>query len=78
MPTFSDVQFELSKNDPFLTPFITTIQKGGKFVPKTPSWSKIDAQLVIPTAVQKIATEGKSVEAATDEAAAAMNAAFGG
>jgi N,N'-diacetylchitobiose transport system substrate-binding protein len=78
MPTFGDVQYELAKNDPFLVPFIATIQKGTKFIPTTPSWSKIDAQLVVPTAVQKIATEGKSVEAATDEAAAAMNAAFGG
>jgi N,N'-diacetylchitobiose transport system substrate-binding protein len=78
MPTFSDVQNEIASGDPFLKPFIETAQAGTKFVPATPAWTKIDAQAVIPTAVQQVATGGTTVEAATDAAAAEMNKAFGG
>lgn len=77
MPTFSDVQNQIATNDPFLKPFIDTVQAGTKFVPATPAWTKIDAQAVIPTAVQQVATGGTTVEAATDAAAAEMNKAFG-
>jgi N,N'-diacetylchitobiose transport system substrate-binding protein len=78
MPTFSDVQNQLASGDPFLKPFIDTVQAGTRFVPATPAWTKIDAQAVIPTAVQQVATGGTTVEAATDAAAAEMNKAFGG
>jgi N,N'-diacetylchitobiose transport system substrate-binding protein len=78
MPTFSDVQNEIATGDPFLKPFIETAQAGTRFVPATPAWTKIDAQAVIPTAVQQVATGGATVEAATDAAAAEMNKAFGG
>jgi N,N'-diacetylchitobiose transport system substrate-binding protein len=78
MPTFTDVQNKLAGSDPSLKPFIDTAQAGTKFVPVTPAWTKIDAQQLIPTAVQQIATGGQSVEAATDAAATAMNTAFNG
>ncbi len=78
MPTFSDVQNKLATNDPFLKPFIETVQAGTKFVPATPAWTKIDAQQVIQTAIQQVATGAATVEAATDTAAAEMNKAFGG
>jgi N,N'-diacetylchitobiose transport system substrate-binding protein len=77
MPTFTDVQNKLAGADPSLKPFIDTAQAGTRFVPATPAWTKIDAQAVIPTAVQQVATGGASVEAATDTAAAEMNKAFG-
>ncbi|HEV2782611.1 MAG TPA: extracellular solute-binding protein [Actinophytocola sp.] len=77
MPTFSDVQNEIAGSDPFLWPFIQTVQAGTRFVPATPAWTKIDAQAVIPTAVQQVAIGGTTVEAATDAAAAEMNKAFG-
>jgi N,N'-diacetylchitobiose transport system substrate-binding protein len=78
MPTFSDVQTQIAGNDPFLEPFVQTVQAGTRFVPTTPAWTKIDAQAVLPTAVQQVATGGQSVDAATDAAAAEMNKSFGG
>lgn len=77
MPTFSDVQDELADADPFLKPFIDTVQAGTKFVPATPAWTKIDAAAILPTAVQQVATGQQNVEAATSAAATEMNASFG-
>ena len=76
MPTFADVQDEIATDDPFLAPFIETAQAGTRFVPATPAWTTIDAQAVLPTAVQQVATGRLDVEAATAAAAAEMNAAF--
>lgn len=77
MPTFADVQDEIANDDPFLAPFIETVQAGTKFVPSTPAWTQIDAQAILPTAVQQVATGALDVTAATEAAAAEMNAAFG-
>lgn len=77
LPTFSDVQTQVAGSDPFLKPFVETVQAGTRFVPATPAWTKIDAQAVLPTAVQQVATGGQSVDAATDAAAAEMNKSFG-
>lgn len=78
MPTFSDVQDKIAGDDPFLEPFIKTVQAGTKFVPATPEWTQIDAQGVLPTAVQQVATGKQDVDTAAKAAAAEMNAAFGG
>jgi N,N'-diacetylchitobiose transport system substrate-binding protein len=77
LPTFSDVQSKVAGSDAFVKPFVETAQAGTRFVPATPAWTKIDAQAVLPTAVQQVATGGQSVDAATDAAAAEMNKAFG-
>jgi N,N'-diacetylchitobiose transport system substrate-binding protein len=77
MPTFTDVQDRVAKDDEFLEPFIETAQAGTKFVPSTPAWTKIDAAAVLPTAVQQVATGQLDVNAATSAAATAMNEAFG-
>ncbi|CAM3398512.1 extracellular solute-binding protein [Kibdelosporangium persicum] len=77
LPTFKDVQEQVASADKTLEPFVKTAQAGTRFVPATPAWTKIDAQSVIPTAIQQIATGGQSLEAATDAAAAEMNKAFG-
>jgi N,N'-diacetylchitobiose transport system substrate-binding protein len=77
LPTFSDTQEKVATSDKFLEPFVRTAQAGTKFVPATPAWTKIDAQAVIPTAIQQVATGGQSLDAATDAAAAEMNKAFG-
>jgi N,N'-diacetylchitobiose transport system substrate-binding protein len=77
LPTLGSVQQKLAANDPFLKPFVDTLEAGTKFVPATPAWSKIDSQNVLPTAVQQIATGGKDPSAALTDAAAAMNKAFG-
>jgi N,N'-diacetylchitobiose transport system substrate-binding protein len=78
LPTLATVQKQLTGSDPTLKPFVDTLQAGTKFVPSTPAWSKIDAQNVLPTAVQQIATGGKSADAALADAADQMNKAFGG
>ncbi|MFC4855107.1 extracellular solute-binding protein [Actinophytocola glycyrrhizae] len=77
MPTFTDVQDRVAAEDPFLEPFIETVQSGTRFVPSTPAWTKIDAAGVLPTAVQQVATGQLDVAAATGAAAAEMNEAFG-
>lgn len=77
LPTFKDVQEQVASSDKFLEPFVRTVQAGTRFVPATPAWTKIDAQALIPTAIQQVATGGQSLDAATDAAASEMNKAFG-
>ncbi|MET8762136.1 extracellular solute-binding protein [Lentzea sp. NPDC004782] len=76
LPTFTDVQKQVGDSDKFLEPFTRTLQAGTRFVPVTPAWAKIDAQAVLPTMIQEVATGAKNVDAATAGAAQAMNAAF--
>ncbi|GGK77739.1 ABC transporter substrate-binding protein [Planomonospora parontospora subsp. parontospora] len=77
LPTLTSARRELAAKDPFLKPFLDTVAAGTRFVPVDPAWVKIDNQKVIPTMLQKIATGQATVEQATTEAAAAVNAAFG-
>ncbi|WP_028850772.1 extracellular solute-binding protein [Thermocrispum municipale] len=78
LPTFGDVQSKLVASDKSLEPFVASVKAGTKFVPATPAWTKIDAQGILPTAIQQIATGEQSVDEATKAAAAEMNKAFGG
>ncbi|MBG0832600.1 extracellular solute-binding protein [Planomonospora sp. ID67723] len=77
LPTLTSAGRELAARDPFLKPFLDTVAAGTRFVPVDPAWVKIDNQKVIPTMLQKVATGQATVEQATDEAAAAVDAAFG-
>lgn len=77
LPTFSDVQKTVAENNKQVEPFINTLGSGTKFVPVTESWSTIDAQGVFTGMYQKVVTGKADVNAATTEAAAAMNTAFG-
>lgn len=76
LPTFADVQREVAESDEFLAPFIATLENGTRFVPATPAWAKIDAQAVLPTLLQQVATGAQDVDTAAASAAEAMNAAF--
>jgi N,N'-diacetylchitobiose transport system substrate-binding protein len=76
LPTLDSARAEVAAKDPFLKPFLATIDAGTKFVPLHPGWGKIDAQAVIPTMIEKIATGQSTVDKATDEAATAINAAL--
>nr|BFF01446.1 hypothetical protein GCM10020241_31210 [Streptoalloteichus tenebrarius] len=76
LPTFTDLQREVAEGQPFQRPFVDTLAAGTRFVPATPAWAKIDAQAVLPTAVQEIATGAKTAPEATRAAAERMNAAF--
>ncbi|MEU6711734.1 extracellular solute-binding protein [Nonomuraea sp. NPDC046802] len=77
LPTLTGVRQKLAKEEPFLEPFLATVDRGTRFVPIDPAWVKIDNGKVIPTMLQKIATGQATVEAATSEAAAAVKTAFG-
>lgn len=77
LPTLTSARDELAAKDSFLKPFLDTVAAGTRFVPIDPAWVKIDNQKVIPTMLQKIATKQATVDQATDEAAAAVKAAFG-
>ncbi|WP_026361172.1 extracellular solute-binding protein [Amycolatopsis nigrescens] len=78
LPTLGGVQQQLAASDQFLRPFVDTLKAGTKFVPSTPAWSRIDAQNILPTAIQQIATGEQNVNAALGAAAEKMNNAFGG
>ncbi|WP_017596117.1 extracellular solute-binding protein [Nocardiopsis potens] len=78
LPTFTDVQEELAESDPDAGPFIETLNAGTRFVPVTGSWAAVDAEGVLPTMVQKVAAGDASVDEAADEAATALDDAFGG
>jgi N,N'-diacetylchitobiose transport system substrate-binding protein len=76
LPTLDSARADVAAKDPFLKPFLETIDAGTKFVPLHPGWGKIDAQAVLPTMIEKIATGQASVDQATDDAAKAINAAL--
>ncbi|AGZ44435.1 extracellular solute-binding protein [Actinoplanes friuliensis] len=76
LPTLKSARDEVAGKDPFLKPFLSTIDAGTKFVPLDPGWGKIDASAVLPTMIEKVATGRATVEQATDEAATAISAAL--
>ncbi|MFD3516709.1 extracellular solute-binding protein [Streptomyces sp. NPDC058657] len=77
MPTFTDVREAAAKKEPFVAPFVKTLDSGTKFVPASPGWAQIDASLVLPTMFQEIVSGRKDVARASDDAAKKMDAAFG-
>lgn len=77
LPTLKAARAEVAGQDPFLKPFLSTIDAGTRFVPLDPGWGQIDAQAVLPTMIEKVVTGRATIEAATDEAATAINAALG-
>ncbi|ATE52263.1 extracellular solute-binding protein [Actinosynnema pretiosum] len=77
LPTFTDVQAEVAAANPALEPFTRTLEAGTRFVPATPDWAKVDAQGVLPTLIQEVATGAKGLDAAAADAAARMNDIFG-
>ncbi|WP_454050599.1 extracellular solute-binding protein [Cellulomonas sp. Marseille-Q8402] len=77
IPVFTDVQADVAEQVPAIAPFVETLAAGTSFVPVTPAWSTVDAQAVLPTMVQSVATGAADVDTATAEATAALDAAFG-
>jgi N,N'-diacetylchitobiose transport system substrate-binding protein len=77
LPTFSDVRDQAAAKEPYVKPFAQTLAAGTRFVPASPGWSQIDSQLVLPTMLQEVISGKKDVAAASREAAAKMNDAFG-
>lgn len=76
LPTFTDTRARAAKEEPFVEPFVKTLEAGTEFVPATPAWAEIDAGLVLPTMFQQIAGGKRSVGEAAGEAAEKMDEAF--
>ncbi|HZG04751.1 MAG TPA: extracellular solute-binding protein [Streptomyces sp.] len=77
LPTFTDTRQEAAASEPFVEPFVKTLAAGTEFVPATPAWAEIDASRVLPVMFQEIVSGRKDVAAATRDAAARMDEAFG-
>ncbi|KAA2262444.1 extracellular solute-binding protein [Solihabitans fulvus] len=77
LPTFTDLQNTVAAEKPVEKPFIDTLNAGTRFVPVTPGWAKVDAQGVLPTMLQQVASGAQDVNTATAAAAQQMNSAFG-
>ncbi|WP_030376640.1 extracellular solute-binding protein [Streptomyces rimosus] len=76
LPTYTDVRAEAAKKQPFVKPFVRTLDAGTKFVPVSPAWATIDASLVLPTMYQEIVSGRKDVATASGDAAKKMDEAF--
>ncbi|KOT93009.1 extracellular solute-binding protein [Streptomyces rimosus] len=76
LPTYTDVRAEAAKKQPFVKPFVRTLDAGAKFVPVSPAWATIDASLVLPTMYQEIVSGRKDVATASGDAAKKMDEAF--
>jgi N,N'-diacetylchitobiose transport system substrate-binding protein len=76
LPTFTDTREQVAKKEPFVQPFVKTLDAGAEFVPATPAWAEIDAGLVLPTMFQQVAGGQKGVGEAAGEAAQKMDEAF--
>ncbi|MUL40735.1 extracellular solute-binding protein [Streptomonospora sp. PA3] len=78
LPTLSGVQSDIAAQDEDVAPFIETLDAGTRFVPVTGAWASIDAEGVLPTMVQRVASGDASVDKAAGDAAASLDEAFGG
>ncbi|MDA2813922.1 extracellular solute-binding protein [Nocardiopsis sp. RSe5-2] len=78
LPTFTDVREEIAAEDEDIAPFIETIDAGTRFVPATGAWASIDAEGVLPTMVQRVASGDADVDEAAEEASASLDEAFAG
>ncbi|MFJ1645926.1 extracellular solute-binding protein [Streptomyces sp. NPDC088258] len=76
LPTYTDVLAASAEKQPFVEPFVKSLEAGAKFVPASAGWAQIDSSLVLPTMFQEIVSGRKSVAAASDDAARKMDAAF--
>lgn len=56
--------------------FIQQMVEGGKSVPVTPAWTKVEAQKTIPTMVQSVLTGKADAKTAADAAAKEMDSLF--
>ncbi|WP_234366107.1 extracellular solute-binding protein [Streptomyces albireticuli] len=78
LPTFTDVRAAAARRQPFVRPFVDTLDAGARSVPATPGWAAVDAAQVLPVMFQEIVSGRRSLDAAAASAAKKMNAAFRG
>ncbi|MFD5025559.1 extracellular solute-binding protein [Streptomyces sp. NPDC058373] len=76
LPTFTDTRAEAAAEEPFVKPFVQTLDAGATFVPASPAWAQIDSSMVLPTMFQEIVSGRKDVATASRDAAKKMDDAF--
>ncbi|MEU4653888.1 extracellular solute-binding protein [Streptomyces sp. NPDC023723] len=76
LPTFADVRGEVAAAEPFVRPFVETLNAGTEFVPVAPGWAEVDSSLVLPTMYQEVVSGRKGVAAAAEDAAAKIGSAL--
>ncbi|MFY1669762.1 extracellular solute-binding protein [Plantactinospora sp. WMMB334] len=77
VPAMKSARAEVIAKEPFLTPFIETMEAGTRFVPVDEAWTTIDAEKILPNMLQKVITGRATVDAAAAEANTQIAAAFG-
>ncbi len=68
----------LSSDDPLVAPFATQLVEGGAALPVTPKFGAVQAKKTTNTAIQAILSGQKTVQQATEDAAAEMDQIMNG
>jgi len=76
VPAMKSARSEVIAKEPFLKPFIDTMDAGTRFVPVDKAWTTIDAEKILPNLLQKVITRRATVDAAAAEANTQITAAF--
>ncbi|MGI5352658.1 extracellular solute-binding protein [Streptomyces sp. CA-250714] len=76
LPTFRDTRKRAAAREPFVKPFVATLEAGTEFVPTSPAWARIDASLILPGMFQRIVSGKQDVVGAAADAAKKMDKAF--
>ncbi|MBO4206222.1 extracellular solute-binding protein [Micromonospora echinofusca] len=76
VPAMKSARAEVIAKEPFLKPFVDTMDAGTRFVPVDKAWTTIDAEKILPNMFQKVITGRASVDAAAAEANTQITAAF--
>ncbi|GGT02538.1 MULTISPECIES: extracellular solute-binding protein [Streptomyces] len=77
LPTFEDVRDDAAAKEPFVRPFVKTLEAGTEFVPVSPGWAAVDSGAVLPTMYQRVVSGRETVAAATGDAAREVDEALG-
>lgn len=77
VPAMKSGRAEVTAKEPFLKPFIDTMDAGTKFVPVDKAWTTIDAEKILPNMLQKVITGKATVDGAAAEANTQISTALG-
>ncbi|WP_422770385.1 extracellular solute-binding protein [Plantactinospora sp. WMMC1484] len=77
VPAMKSARAEVIAKEPFLKPFIETMEAGTRFVPVDRAWTTIDAEKILPNMLQRVITGRATVDTAAAEANTQIAAAFG-
>jgi len=77
VPAMKSGRTEAIAKEPFLKPFVDTMDAGTRFVPVHKGWTTIDAERILPNMLQKVITGRATVDAAAAEANTQISTALG-